>query len=151
MKRVKVPYTFESEKFISEDVLLFTQGKDLIPNVMSLTFKTIGNILGDPCINIYVSKRRFSIQLLEETEEFTLCRGGDVYLYLNNAGKYSGRDMNKIQKFEMPLEKSQHIIVPNLKTCKVSYECRIVEYAELSTIEGYKMYIGHICGVYLHV
>ncbi len=149
MKRTEISFSWEASDFIKEDVLLFTRNGSQ-PNVMTLTFKSFGIILGDPCLTIFVNSKRFTSELLETNPEFTICRGGRVPDYIGGCGKYTGRDTEKISLFSMETLPGQLVSVPVLKECKVSYECKLVEYSESVIMEGYKMYIGQIEGVFLH-
>lgn len=149
MNRIPVPYSFEMAELIREDVLLFTTDGSQ-PNVMTLTFKSIGIILGDPCLSIFVNSKRYSSELLEKHGEFTICRGGNVHSYISGCGKYTGRDTNKIELLSMKMQDSAFLSVPVLSDAHVSYECKLVEYSKNVILEGYHMYIGHIEGVFLH-
>ncbi|MCC5814862.1 MAG: hypothetical protein JJT78_08905 [Leptospira sp.] len=151
INREKVSIYTNIEGFFHEHLILATMDKNDRVNLMPLTFKSVGNILGEICINIFVSNNRYSCSLLENgIQEFTLSRGNGITQYIEKTGNSSGRNINKIKEYNIPLLNGMETKVPVLADATESYECELIGSVEKSEFLGYKMFIGSIKGVYLH-
>lgn len=132
-------------------MILTTRSLDGRVNLMPITFKSVGNILGDICINIFVSNQRYTCEILENgIQEFTLSRGPALLPWIEKTGVCSGRNVDKAKVHEVPLMDGRLTQIPVLAPARMSYECAIVGSVEKSEFLGFKMFLGSVLGVFHH-
>lgn len=151
-ERKQVDIYHSIDGFFQEHVLLTTKSLDGKINTMPLTFKSIGNVLGDLCINIFVSQQRYTCEILETgIQEFTLSRGSELTPYIEKTGVTSGRNVDKIKDNEISMLPGITTEVPVMEKASMSYECLVVGSVEKNQFLGYKMFLGTIQGVFIHL
>ncbi|MCP5500070.1 MAG: flavin reductase [Leptospiraceae bacterium] len=151
MERVEIPFLEDVNKLLKEDVLLCTRSQEGKVNIMTLTYKTLGILLGDPCLSIYISPKRYTTELLlSGIKEFTISRGPRLSEYIYPCGNFSGKDIDKVKEFSIPLMESKHLKTPILQEAEVSYECQVVGNAKLNYLMDYCMFTGLVVGAYRH-
>lgn len=97
-------------------------------NTMTISWGNIGYIWNKPIFTVLVRKSRYTHDLIENTNEFT------ISIPLNNVlkkellfcGTKSGRDVNKITECHLNLDASKMISTPIIGNCQLHYECKIL-------------------------
>jgi flavin reductase (DIM6/NTAB) family NADH-FMN oxidoreductase RutF len=113
-------------------LLLVSAKKDGKSNVMTIGWGLVGVFWRMPVFMVAVRPSRFSHELIEDSDEFTVNVPGDgmdkVVAY---CGKVSGRDNDKFAECKLSLLKGKKVRVPVIKECKVHYECQVVHKLEV--------------------
>jgi flavin reductase (DIM6/NTAB) family NADH-FMN oxidoreductase RutF len=102
-------------------------------NTMIIGWGNIGYVWNRPVFTIMVRKSRYTYDLIENSDNFTvsipLSKG------LKNAisvcGSKSGRDIDKIKECNLTLENSEKVDSPIIGECELHYECKIVYKQEM--------------------
>ena len=97
-------------------------------NAMTIGWGTIGYIWNRPIFTVLVRYSRFTHELLENTDEFTVSVPvkNDLSKALGICGTQSGRDLNKIQAADLTLQEGLSSKTPIIKDCELHFECKIV-------------------------
>lgn len=98
---------------------------------------------------VYISLRpsRHSHKIITETGEFTINLVTSAMVRrADGCGVYSGRDIDKVQKFSLSLAPSASAKVgcPSLDDSPVTLDCRVISCTPLGT---HDMFLAHVCGV----
>lgn len=98
---------------------------------------------------VYISLRpsRHSHKIITETGEFTINLVTSAMVRrADSCGVYSGRDVDKVQKFSLPLAPSASGTVgcPSLDDSPVTLDCRVMSVTPLGT---HDMFLASVCGV----
>ena len=134
-------------------------------NTMTISWGNVGFEWNKPMFTILVRESRYTHDLLENSDNFTvsipLCKD------LNNAlavcGSKSGRNINKFEECNLTLEKSKKVDTPIIGECELHYECKIVykqkmnpEFLSKDIVESYfvngdyhTLYHGEIVATYM--
>ena len=105
-----------------------------------------------PYYGIGISSSSFTLQLIAESKEF-----GVNFLPYKEAelvdalGSTEGREMDKFQKFNIALVKSEKTSVPILKAAYAAYECKVIDdigYGKSRWIVG-EVVVMHSFGEYM--
>lgn len=100
-----------------------------------------------PLYGVSVSAKRFTYQLIAESNEF-----GINFLpfeeseLIASVGGSSGRDINKFQRFNIATDKSVKTNVPILSTAYAAYECQLVDDREYG---DHRWLVGKIVSVHV--
>lgn len=98
-----------------------------------------------PLFGVLISPKRYTHNLLLKSKNFTLNFIEWKYAKLaTQLGTISGKDINKIKKFNLKLEKSCFVKSPMLKIAYVSFECRLEDYFQCG---DHTLLIGKILNV----
>lgn len=95
----------------------------------------------------YVSVRptRYSYELIKRTGELAInLAPAPLAAAVDRAGVYTGRKVNKWEKFGFTREEAKFISAPLVAECPISLECRVVEEKPLGT---HNMFLCEIIGV----
>lgn len=97
-------------------------------NTMTISWGNIGYEWGKPIFTILVRKSRYTHELLEKANEFTISipMSGDLKNELAFCGTKSGNDIDKIKHSKLSLKKSEKIDSPLIGGCGICYECKVV-------------------------
>lgn len=129
MKREVNPFDYAGEicKALPGGILLTTKRGEEV-NSMTIGWGCIGIDWSRPVFIAYVRESRYTKQLLEDNGEFTVnIPVGEVpRAALSLCGRKSGRDMNKIEKLNLTLEKSDAISVPGIRQLPLTLECKVI-------------------------
>ena len=108
--------------------LLTVRDREGRENVMTISWGNIGFEWGRPVFTILVRKSRYTHQLIENADEFTVSipTSSDDRNFLIKAGRKSGRDTDKFAFAGVTRAKSRKVAVPHIKEADIIYECRIV-------------------------
>jgi len=133
-------------KAYNEDrVLLVSQGKTGLPNVMAIGWGTIGIIWRRPVFMVLVRPSRYTYKLIEETGEFTVNivppKLKEVVQY---CGTVSGRDYDKFKEKQLTPLPSSKVKVPIIKEGILHFECRVIHKNDLIPSELEKSIIPEL-------
>ncbi len=100
------------------------QGK---PNVMTVSWATLGRIWEKPVLVVLVRPTRFTYELIEAGNDFTVnVPPPDLAQAVSFCGKVSGRDQDKFKEQGLVVTPSRRVNSPIIGNCLVHYECRVV-------------------------
>ena len=107
---------------------LVTTKADGKVNTMTIGWGTIGIDWSRPVFIAYVRESRYTKQLLEANEEFTvnIPYGSTDKKILGVCGTKSGRDMNKIAELGLTLEEPERVSVPGIREFPLTLECKVI-------------------------
>lgn len=111
---------------ISKGAFLTVKNGDNI-NTMTIGWGSVGIIWGKPIFMVMVRKSRYTYQLIENQDEFTISFPAEDKLKkeLSFCGSNSGRDLDKFQECNLTAKKGKNIETPIIKECKLHFECKI--------------------------
>jgi flavin reductase (DIM6/NTAB) family NADH-FMN oxidoreductase RutF len=85
-------------KMISDEWALVTASADGATNSMTVSWGGIGEIWGKDVVYIFIRPQRYTYELLEKTDVFSMSFfGGEYKKELTYFGRNSGRDVNKYE------------------------------------------------------
>jgi len=117
-------------------VLLVSQEKEGVPNVMAIGWGTIGIIWQKPIFVVLVRPSRYTYKLIEETGEFTVnIVPPQLKEVVQYCGTVSGRDQNKFKEKQLTAIASKKVMAPIIKECILHFECRVVHKNDLIPAE----------------
>ncbi|TCK98682.1 flavin reductase like protein [Natranaerovirga hydrolytica] len=133
-------------------------------NTMTIGWGTIGVIWGKPIFVVAVRYSRYTYDLMEQTNDFTVSfpLNGQLKKELGLCGKTSGRDQDKFKEYDITAVPGKNVESPMIEECDLHYECKVVykQAMEPATLDqGIKdksysnkdyhiMYYGEIVGCY---
>ena len=131
MDYTTVPYTTHLGEALDllkdPGLLLVGAGKDGRPNAMTIGWGTVGIIWAKPIFAVLVRYSRFTFQVLEESDSFTVCvPAPEHYDAVDFCGTKSGRDYDKFSECNLTALPSSTISAPGIAGCPLIYECKIV-------------------------
>lgn len=133
-------------------------------NPMTIGWGSYGIMWNKPVFTIMVRPVRYSFELLEKNNEFTINVPSDeMKKEIGICGSKSGRDENKISLCGFNTEKSEHIYVPYIKECPIHLECRSIFFNDVTAgsldkelidlyyphADLHRYYYGEILGAYI--
>lgn len=97
-------------------------------NTMTIGWGSIGYIWNRPIFTVLVRYSRFTHELLENTDEFTVSvpTKNNLSKALGICGTQSGRNLDKIQAADLTLQESMALETPIIKDCDLHFECKII-------------------------
>lgn len=96
-------------------------------NTMTIAWGSIGFMWGKPVFMAMVRPSRFSYELLEASQEFSISipfKNQQAALAI--CGSKSGRDIDKITEAGLETVPGQKISTPIIAQCQLHYECKVV-------------------------
>lgn len=120
-------YSNQVNKEIGRGVFLTVKNKDNL-NTMTIGWGSIGLVWGQPMFTVLVRHSRYTHNLIENTDQFTVSvpLKGQLKRETDYCGTYSGRDVNKFEELDLKLIEGKKLSTPFIKGNDVHYECRIV-------------------------
>lgn len=102
-------------------------------NPMTIGWAHFGTIWGRKTAVVYVRHSRYTHDLLENSQYFTISvpSAGTMAKELSFCGIKSGRDVNKLEALDLTLIPAKFGGEPGLKGCAYHVECRILHRCEL--------------------
>ncbi len=98
-----------------------------VPNTMTIGWGFIGYMWGKPIFIVPVRKSRYSHNLIEASNEFTVSVPFENYKKeLAYCGSKSGKDTNKFKDLGLTTLKGKVIDTPIIDGCDMYYECKIL-------------------------
>jgi len=165
--KVKVGYTdYLAETFdvMGKMGLLLVSCDDAgKPNTMTIGWGTIGIIWGKPIFTVLVRPSRYTHNLIEHTEDFTVnVPPSSLAEVVAFCGSASGRDHDKFAEKGLTAIPGIDVKSPSIKECIIHYECKVVHknYVMKDNLAGsivssayrsgdfHTIYYGEILGVY---
>jgi flavin reductase (DIM6/NTAB) family NADH-FMN oxidoreductase RutF len=146
-----------------EGLLLASTKPDGETNVMTIGWGTIGVIWGRPIFTVLVRPSRYTYQFIEASDEFTVNVPSPAMTdFVRFCGSKSGRDHDKIARFEIAITPGQQVGSPWIDGCPLVYECRVVHKNDIlpATLDPgisarfyprgdfHRVYYGEILGLY---
>lgn len=124
-----VPY----DAYVQEALRVLPQGAFLTVeadgevNTMTIGWGNIGYIWGKPSLMVMVRHSRYTYQLLEKADNFTVSfpLNGQLQEELNFCGTKSGCDYDKFASCELETIPGQQVETPLIAGCDLHYECRV--------------------------
>ena len=108
-------------------LFLVTAGPDGKANAMTIGWGTIGIIWGKPVFTVLVRHSRYTFELIEKSDSFTVCVPAPaMYAAVEYVGQKSGRDEDKLAACKLLVIPSTVVKAPGIDGCPLIYECRIV-------------------------
>lgn len=103
-------------------------------NTMTIGWGSVGYEWNRPVFTVFVRKSRFTYDLMENSDNFTVSI--PLSKNLKNAlavcGSKSGRDVDKFKECNLTLENSKMVDTPIIAECELHYECKIVYKQEMN-------------------
>lgn len=102
-------------------------------NAMTVGWGSIGTMWMMPFVQVVVRPGRYTFQLLEESDSFTLCAFPDTCRQaLQIMGSKSGRDMDKIAAAGLTPVASTEVAAPGFDEAELIIECRKIYWQDLN-------------------
>lgn len=103
-------------------------------NTMTIGWGNVGYIWNRPIFTVMVRKSRYTIDFLENANNFTVSipLNKNMKNALMVCGSKSGRDINKFKECNLTLVKSKKVETPIIGDCELFYECKIVYKQEMN-------------------
>lgn len=125
-----IPYNENLDKVldqIKKGAFLTVKSGDIL-NTMTIGWASFGIIWNKPILMVMVRKSRYTYNIIEKADNFTVSVPINVDLKkaLVYCGTYSGRDVDKFKEANLTQKKSQVVISPIIKDCDYHYECKIL-------------------------
>ncbi len=97
-------------------------------NTMTIGWGAIGYMWGKPILLTAIRYSRYTYELIEKSQEFTVSIpiDNDYREALAAAGSCSGRDVDKFSKLKLTAQEGEIIDSPVIGNCGIIYECRII-------------------------
>ncbi len=116
----------EAWRFINS-VSVITVCVDGVVNAMSAEWCAPVS-LKPPLIGVFVGEERFTRPLIERAATFGVSLLAEDQAWIGRAcGRYSGRAVNKIEAFRIPIEPAHYIEAPLIAGAAAQFECRVVD------------------------
>jgi len=113
-------------KRIEDGAFLVVQAGDRI-NVMTIGWAMFGYVWRKPIMMVAVRKTRFTFDIIEEADSFTVSvPTGDMEKEINFCGTRSGRDVDKLRECSLSTTKARTVGSSILDIAGHHFECRIV-------------------------
>ncbi len=156
-------YAKEFMEVLPKGVFLTVKVEDEV-NTMTIGWANLGYIWGKPVLMVMVRESRYTYQLLEKTDEFTVSipLNGGMKEELSFCGSNSGRDHDKFKECDLTSVTGQNVDTPLIEECDLHYECKIKFKQEMrekglkeeinsnwySDNDYHTLYFGEIVGCY---
>ena len=116
-------------------------------NTMTIGWGSIGYMWKRPVFMVMVRKSRFTYDLMENTNEFTVSfpLNNQLKKELGVCGTKSGREINKFKECNLTPISSKKIQTPVIEECDLHFECKIV-YKQAMNEQGMSDEIKEIYG-----
>ncbi len=112
---------------LKKGAFLTVKGDEEI-NTMTIGWGTIGFIWNKPIFMIAVRYSRYTYELLEKTDEFTVSvpLSKDMKKELAVCGTKSKREIDKFKECNLTAENGKVVDTPIIGECDLHYECKVV-------------------------
>lgn len=100
-----------------------------------------------PMITVAIRPERLSYEYIKETEEFVVnLPSKNLSKAVDFCGVRSGRTIDKIQKCNFTLEHGENVLVPGIKQCPVSLECKL---KSITPLGSHDLFLAQVVGVHV--
>lgn len=112
---------------ISKGAFLTVKSGDKV-NTMTIGWGSLGVIWSKPMFTIAVRYSRYTHELIEKTQDFTVSfpLKGQLKKELGICGTKSGRDIDKFKECNLTLKEGELVNSPVIDECDLHLECKIV-------------------------
>ncbi|TCT15543.1 flavin reductase (DIM6/NTAB) family NADH-FMN oxidoreductase RutF [Natranaerovirga pectinivora] len=126
----EIPYnelSKEALEQLSKGAFLNVKGEDK-ENTMTIAWGTTGFIWGKPIFVVAVRYSRYTYDLINKSNEFTVSipLNGQLKKELGVCGKESGRDKDKFKECNLTPVKGKNVASSMIEECDLHYECKVV-------------------------
>jgi len=120
-------YSKEMLEQLQKGAFLTVKNGDEI-NTMTIGWGTIGFIWNKPIFMVAVRYSRYTYEMLEKANEFTISvpLNIDMKKELAICGTKSKREMDKFKECNLTAEKGKVLDTPIIGECELHYECKVV-------------------------
>lgn len=127
------PYAAETLTKLEDPGLLLVARKTTgETNIMTIGWGFIGQLWGGPVFVVAVRHSRYTHELIEESNEFTVNIPAEgMEKTVSYCGEVSGRDHDKQKKCKLVMKKGRRLKTPVIMKCRIHYECKVVHKLEL--------------------
>ncbi|MFN4032038.1 MAG: flavin reductase family protein [Fimbriimonadales bacterium] len=116
----------EAWRFINS-VAIVTVSVEGVVNAMSAEWCAPVS-LKPPLIGVFVGEERFTRGLIERAATFGVSLIAEDQAWIGRVcGRHSGREVNKIAAFSIPVEPAQWIDAPLIAGAAAQFECRVLD------------------------
>ena len=121
-------YFGKVNKILGSMGLLLASGKPEKPtNAMAIGWGSLGIVWGRPMWVVLVRLSRFTYELIEESNEFTVnVPSADMAKQTVYCGSHSGRDEDKLAKLGLSVVAGQEVNSGVIEACPINYECQVM-------------------------
>lgn len=97
-------------------------------NTMTIGWGSVGYAWNKPIFTVFVRKSRYTYDLMENSDNFTVSipLSKNLKSALAICGSKSGRDIDKLKECNLSLDASRIVDTPIIAECELHYECKIV-------------------------
>jgi flavin reductase (DIM6/NTAB) family NADH-FMN oxidoreductase RutF len=128
---------------IKSGAFLTVQSGDIV-NVMTIGWASIGFLWGRPMFSIMVRPTRFTFQLIEKSNEFTVAiPQTDMKSALDFCGTTSGKKIDKFKGCNLEIVPGKKVKTPLIKLQGLNFECAIVYKSVVDSV--------HLSETYTHL
>jgi len=107
-------------------VIVTAQAKEQA-NAMAVAWHSVISV-NPPLYGVSIAPKRFTYQLIAQSKEFGVnFLPFEMAELVASVGGSSGREIDKLQKFNIALDKPVKTAVPILKDAYAAYECKLVD------------------------
>lgn len=108
-------------------LLLAAEDSSSKPNAMAIGWATIGIIWGKPMCVVLVRPSRYTYQLIESADAFTVnVPALELSEIVTYCGTVSGRDQDKFREKGLTALPATRVSAPLIEECPINYECKVV-------------------------
>ncbi len=112
---------------LDDGVLLASAGSDGRKNVMTIGWGLVGVLWREPVFMVAVRDSRYTRELIEETDEFTVnIPGDDIGEAITLSGNISGRDHDKFKEAGLTAVAGKSVQAPIISECLLHFECKVI-------------------------
>ena len=112
---------------LENGVLLASAGSDGRRNVMTIGWGLIGVLWREPVFMVAVRDSRYTLELIEETNEFTVnIPRDDMGEAIKVSGNVSGRDHDKFKETGLTAVEAKNVQAPIISECLLHFECKVI-------------------------
>lgn len=128
MKDIKPHYADDMLKQLPSGAFLTVKDSQGRINTMTIGWGSMGFIWGKPVFMVMVRPSRYTFQLMENSDNFTvsLPLRGQLSKELNWCGTSSGRHVDKFSEYGLRTLHGREVASPVIGGCDIYYECRIL-------------------------
>ncbi len=112
-----------------DGAFLVVEDKNKKANLMTIGWATVGMVWGKPVMSVFVRPVRYTYDLIENAQNFSVCvpNAGKLKEALIFCGSSSGRSVDKIANSGLSFIPGHLKDTLVIEECKLFYECHILE------------------------
>ncbi len=112
---------------LDNGLLLASAGSDGRKNIMTIGWGLIGILWREPVFMVAVRDSRYTHELIEETNEFTVnIPRDDMGEAIKVSGNISGRDHDKFKEAGLTVVEAKNVQAPIISGCLIHFECKVI-------------------------